>query len=140
MKKETYKIQLTYSCNQKWADLIRQNERRHCVTCNKHVTDISAKSDQEIIQLLQSGGNCVRLSKSQLEKEYQFAPSQKPTFPMAKTFALVSVSLLALNAAANSDITLQPNQQTAQHTPLLNLSSKHLLHKIQPSFKLQARW
>lgn len=115
MKKEYFKIHLTYSCNQSWSDLDGFTESRHCSKCAKNVTDIIGKSDHEIIRLLQEGKKCVRLTKDQLDKSFVISINRNINIPFIRTFALASFTLIAVNSSKASEFMITPMDEIEQH-------------------------
>lgn len=62
---------LTNPCTREWDDLQRSEGGRHCDSCNKHIVDLSLRSDAELINFFKTKKDniCGRLSYSQLNRE-----------------------------------------------------------------------
>jgi hypothetical protein len=60
-------LTFTFRCQESWADMAGDSAVRHCASCDKQVTNLSALSRAQAQTLLQSakGKICVRLYKTQ---------------------------------------------------------------------------
>lgn len=129
MKKQKVKLELAYSCNQKWNDLEGSNEEKFCSKCSKNVTNLIGKSDFEILQLLEEGNTCVRLSEKQLNKNYVIhTPSKNLKLTSYKSVALATLTFFGLNSEASETNIFLQSQSAVQadydNTSKPNLQSK----------------
>ena len=67
---------LTNPCSQQWDDMQPHHAGRFCDSCAKHVVDLTAKSDAELIQFFKKKKDnvCGRLLASQLNRELLLPP------------------------------------------------------------------
>ena len=67
------KLQLILSnpCLENWNEMQADGDQRYCNSCEKHIVDLSTKSDAELIQFFKKkkGNVCGRLLSSQLNRE-----------------------------------------------------------------------
>ncbi|MCD0489931.1 carboxypeptidase-like regulatory domain-containing protein [Pedobacter sp. MC2016-14] len=85
------KLQLIVSnpCSENWNEMQADGDQRYCNSCEKHIVDLSMKSDAELIQFFKKkkGSVCGRLLSSQLNREL-VVPIPKTNWNWLLPFAL----------------------------------------------------
>lgn len=69
---------LTSPCSNRWDDMQPAGAHRYCHDCEKHIVDLTNKSDAELIQFFRKKKDdvCGRLSSTQLNRELVSPPSK----------------------------------------------------------------
>lgn len=98
-----YTIKFTYQCDNKWDEMIPQDNGRHCGSCNKVVVDFTQMSDRDIIQyLMKNTHTCGLFKKSQVNRPmFLYNIKRKSSWPAIAAMlisGLFSISPSALNA------------------------------------------
>lgn len=66
------KLEIKKPCSQNWDEMTAMSHGRHCNSCNHVVHDFSEMTNDELVQVLQSGKySCGRFEKNQLGLMYQ---------------------------------------------------------------------
>ncbi len=63
-------------CSESWDTMLQTNKGRFCESCEKHIVDLTSKSDEEIIQFFKRKKEnvCGRVSASQLNRDLVLMP------------------------------------------------------------------
>ncbi len=63
-------ISIPKPCGENWHAMLPEEQGRHCLACNKLITDFSRKTDQQILDCIKAnnGKVCGRFNQSQLDR------------------------------------------------------------------------
>lgn len=108
---------LTTPCTESWDAMRPTKAGRYCDTCTKHIVDLTAKSDQEILDFFKRKKEnvCARLSTSQLHRDLVVSPhklSWQWLFPLALGASCVTPS----NVSAQNKPTIIQNTKSLAPT------------------------
>ncbi|WP_300669872.1 hypothetical protein [Soonwooa sp.] len=93
------KISIPKPCHENWDQMTPAEKGKFCGICSKNVTDLTAMSDDQILNELQSNSNiCVIANDSQLNRnlEYSFINSLFSKFALG--VMLTSAGIVSINA------------------------------------------
>lgn len=106
---KTKKLEIKTPCNQSWDEMPVLGEGRYCQSCNHIIMDFSDLSNEELLQILQSGKySCGRFDKRQMGLVYEFKPERKPSSIYWKGIAAAIV-------AGTIQLTVMQAQQPHTH-------------------------
>src|ERR1051325_4686714 len=92
-------IHINEPCDENWHRMQKNGTGRHCLSCNKTVTDLSRLSDEELLSFLQNrkGNECGRFRAGQVRTP---GLSRKFKFRIAAFFTLALSRLFSTEAKA----------------------------------------
>lgn len=97
-------IAIPQPCHESWEKMIANAEGKFCLACQKSVIDFTNKSDSEIVEILQKGGNiCGRFRKEQLK-----------TYTLEKANWSLPIKAFAVFMAGLATTIFSPNEAIAQ--------------------------
>ena len=74
-------VNIPEPCHEDWNKMTPREQGRHCAACNKTVIDFTIKTDEQIIETLESKGDiCGRFKNQQLDREIVLARKDKNNY------------------------------------------------------------
>jgi hypothetical protein len=90
-------ISIPEPCHQNWQDMIEAAGGRHCAHCCKTVTDFTAMTNQQIIEMISNSHNlCGRFENWQLDSVNRQLAGQRQTLFNWKKFSLAASLLFVI--------------------------------------------
>lgn len=101
-------ISIPQPCHENWNKMTPVEQGRHCIQCNKTVTDFTAMTNNEIVSYFLGHGNvCGRFDSNQLTGLNSYlAVQDKPGFSWKKFTIAAAVTSLFATTNANAQRTL----------------------------------
>ncbi|MFM2306115.1 MAG: hypothetical protein RLZZ367_784 [Bacteroidota bacterium] len=114
MAKSIY-LQLTKPCTERWDKMIPTQQGAYCSSCNKQVIDLTAKTENEIYELVtqHNGEMCARLTKQQLNTPIRKSELVNGWF----NWRAIAASLGALLAVEKAQASTSDSTTIAIHNP-----------------------
>jgi len=121
---KSLQLVLTNPCTQQWSDIERPDGNHHCSRCEKNIVDLTAKSDQELIQFFKNKSDnvCGRLLDSQLNRELVL-PSSKLNWQWLVPFAFTALVVSPAQAQHLKPAVVQSDQHPKSSSVPLELSN-----------------
>lgn len=119
-----FSISIPEPCSENWNSMhVVDSVHRHCDSCAKNVVDFSQMSDDEVLLFFRNstGNICGRFRKEQLERTYTPIPPVTRPALWWKAAALLPLTLLGKNSAAQSDSVAAPDSLQVMNDTLAPL-------------------
>jgi hypothetical protein len=119
-----FSISVPEPCSENWNGMhVVDSVHRHCNSCAKNVVDFSQMSDDEVLLFFRNsqGNICGRFRKEQLERAYTPLPVITRPASWWKAAALLPLTLLGKNVAAQTDSVRPPDSLQVMNDTLAPL-------------------
>ena len=108
--RKTITINIPEPCHEDWSKMTPKEKGRYCNACDKTVVDLTKKTDEQIIKVLESEGKlCGRFKSQQLDRELVLQRKDKSDY-----LSWVASGLFAFFALGSQDIQAQGKPKIVQ--------------------------
>lgn len=105
--KSRVNISIPKPCAENWDAMLPEEQGRHCLACNKLITDFSTKTDQQILDYIKAnnGKVCGRFNQSQLDRNL-VSNEQYTAISMWHKVAASLLLFIGINEASAKNISV----------------------------------
>ena len=122
---------MTNPCSEQWDNMQPDGAGRYCDSCEKHVLDLTAKSDAELIQFFKKKKDniCGRLLSSQLNRELT-TPVPKATWHWLLPLTMGAIAIKPTHASELRPAIAQNDQVFSSSKTLMESNSRPTLPAV----------